>query len=435
MTARGDARTRPHISLRSWTALVGASLALYSTVGFLNAFGVFQAHYQAHLLADRSASDISWIGSVSIFLLYLGAGFAGMLVDKFGPTKLLWFGSAVILIAVFMTSLCKEYWQFVLAQGVLLGAGMSLVFCTPLGVVMRHMPHRRGLAMGLTIGGASIGGVIWPIMLQQLLVRHELSFGWSMRIVGFTLLPLLVVSCLTVVEPPAPNPTPSAVEASETSSPETGSGTALQDKEESAASKSRIMDFAVLKNRTYVVLCVGLAIALLGWFTPIFYISAYAIEKGQSPSTAFYLVSALNAASCFGRVGPGYVADTLGHFNVLAIVTLLSGVISFCWTRATSLAALIIWSLAYGFASGAVVSLQNACAGKVASHGTQGTAVGFLNACIAFSALIGTPISGIILKSSGYLALSVWSGATLCGGAVVIAAARFLQNKDLNVAF
>jgi len=142
--------------------------------------------------------------------LYLGAGFAGPLVDRFGPTRLLYVGSLGLLAAVFATSLCETYWQLLLAQGVLLGAAMSLVFCTPLGVVMRHMPHHRGLAVGLAIGGASVGGVVWPVMLQRLLEYHELSFAWSLRATGLALAPLLAMVYFTVVEPPSPRSTPPA---------------------------------------------------------------------------------------------------------------------------------------------------------------------------------------------------------------------------------
>ena len=59
---------------------------LFCSVGFLNAFGVFQQYYKTHQLSDRTASDISWIGSLSVFLLGAVAPFIGVLVDKLGPT-------------------------------------------------------------------------------------------------------------------------------------------------------------------------------------------------------------------------------------------------------------------------------------------------------------------------------------------------------------
>jgi MFS family permease len=62
----------------------GAALALFYTVGFVNAFGVFQEYYMENL-EGYSASDISWIGSVSLFVFYAGSPFIGILVDRIGP--------------------------------------------------------------------------------------------------------------------------------------------------------------------------------------------------------------------------------------------------------------------------------------------------------------------------------------------------------------
>lgn len=60
-------------------------MALFCTVGFLIAFGTFQGYYKQQILPGMSDFDISWIGSASIFLLYISAPVCGVLVDKFGP--------------------------------------------------------------------------------------------------------------------------------------------------------------------------------------------------------------------------------------------------------------------------------------------------------------------------------------------------------------
>ena len=52
----------------------------------MNAFGLFQEYYAQHQLRDKSAFDISWIGSFAMFMMFFGAGLAGVLVDRTGPT-------------------------------------------------------------------------------------------------------------------------------------------------------------------------------------------------------------------------------------------------------------------------------------------------------------------------------------------------------------
>ena len=66
-------------------AMLGASLSLFCTLGFINAFGVFLDYYHQNFLSHKSAFDISWIGSFATFILMLGAPIAGILVDKTGP--------------------------------------------------------------------------------------------------------------------------------------------------------------------------------------------------------------------------------------------------------------------------------------------------------------------------------------------------------------
>ena len=64
---------------------MGASLLVFCTVGLVNAFGIFQAYYKTTYLSDKSASEIGWISSVTIFFLYIFAPIAGVMVDRFGP--------------------------------------------------------------------------------------------------------------------------------------------------------------------------------------------------------------------------------------------------------------------------------------------------------------------------------------------------------------
>ncbi len=331
---------------------------------------MYQEYYGTGLLKAYSASDISWIGSVAIFLLYIGSPITGILVDRLGPTvsNIATGQPQSRTIGIDVRIEFVDYWQHrpvigyipllslqpVLSafplQAVLLGASTSLILTPCAAVVARRLPHRRGLALGITIGGSSIGGIIWPIMLQQLLYTRGVSFGWVQRAVGFTMLPLLAVACVTVVdaEKESNKPTPSESEASDRSV--TGGNNNDPSPEEKPKTRHPIV--AIFKNTAFVLLCLGLALTYLGLFTPFFYISIYAVSKGASSSTAFYLISAVNAASFFGRVVPGHLADRYGHFNICTLSVLTSGIIAFTWTAAYSLPGMILWGIAYGFTSG-----------------------------------------------------------------------------------
>lgn len=222
---------------------------------------------------------------------------------------------------------------------------MSFITCSCLAVVSRRVPHRRGVAFGLTIGGSSIGGIVWPVMLQQLLYHRNIGFGWTMRAAGFTMMIPLGIASLTVRD--APPPPVSITPTSEISKDESSATGFETDKKD-----TKKADFSVLKKPAFIFLCIGLALTYLGLLTPLFYIPAYAIQCGISPDAAFYLLSGLNATSFFGRLVPGILADKYGHFNLIICAAILSAIVAFCWTEATTLAGLVILSLAYGFTSG-----------------------------------------------------------------------------------
>ncbi|PLN77658.1 major facilitator superfamily domain-containing protein [Aspergillus taichungensis] len=419
---------------RAWLTVVGAFFTFFCSVGFLNAFGVFQDYYQSHQLSGYSSFDISWIGSFSTFALFAGAPIAGVLVDRVEPTILLTCGSLAMLASIFMTSLCQEYYQFFLAQAVLLGASMSCLFCPAIATVSRYFHKNKGLAMGVTVGGSSAGGVIWPIVLDEFLNKNGVSFGWTIRIVGFIMLPLLFLAVLTVIPPVGKTGDDyhhHRILTDEEKRNEIHEGVGAHEVPQEQASTQKQGPVSLLKNTTFIVLCLGLAISYLGMFSPFFYATSYAQSLGHSTSFAFYLVSIINAASLVGRILPGVLADRYGHFNLCGSAALLSGVTAFCWTAATSAGGLVVWCLAYGFTSGAIMSLQSACAAHLASHELHGTAVGFLMGSVALTALFGTPISGQLVGSYGYLALSMYAGASLVVGGLLIFVAQFNLGRKI----
>lgn len=314
-----------------------------------------------------------------------------------------------------MTSLCHAYYQFFLAQGLLLGASMSFVFCPAIATVSRYFPENRALAIGFTIAGSSTGGIIWPVMLNKLLTNTTLGFGWTMRIVGFTMIPLLVLVCLIIRHPVKTLEKPSSPFHSIDSPAETESKTEP--------------DVPLLKNRALILLCIGLGVSYLGFFSPFFYVSTYASSIGLSTSLSFYLVSIINGASFIGRVLPGVLADRYGPFNLMTIAVTLSSVVAFTWTTATNTAGLIVWVLAYGFVSGAILSLQGACATSITKPEEHGKVIGLVMGSVAITGLIGGPIAGALLNHYGFLALATFSGAFLLAGSIFMAFACFTLDK------
>jgi MFS family permease len=241
-----------------------------------------------------------------------------------------------------MTSLCTQYYQFLLAQGILLGASNAFLFCPAMATVSHLFDKHRSTATGVMISGSSIGGIIWPIMLERLLNQDGVSFGWSFRIVGFVVVAFYITIVVTIRMPPKAAP---HIEAAEDKTENSS-----QEQDDQSTAKSS--DVSIIKNPTFLVLCAGLSIATFGLFNPLFYISTYAVSRGLSASLSFYLVSILNGASLVGRVSTGILADKYGNFNLCFLTVACSGIIAMCWTKATTTAEIIVFALAYGYTSG-----------------------------------------------------------------------------------
>jgi hypothetical protein len=59
----------------AWTQALMAHVVVFNTWGYVNSFGIFQTYYVGAL--GHPPSDISWVGTVQIFLLFFIGTFSG----------------------------------------------------------------------------------------------------------------------------------------------------------------------------------------------------------------------------------------------------------------------------------------------------------------------------------------------------------------------
>lgn len=190
----GDATvTPPDGGLQAWMQVLMGHLVLFCTWGFINSFGFFQAHYEETL--HVSQSQISWIVSIQVFLLSFIGSFSGRLMDAGYYRYCLIGGFTFQTIGIFMISLCKSYWQAFLAQGICCGIGDGLLFCPTTTLIATYFVKQRSIALGLVLAGSSTGGIIFPLMVQQLLPK--VGFAWTVRYLGFVVLFCFAV-CLSL---------------------------------------------------------------------------------------------------------------------------------------------------------------------------------------------------------------------------------------------
>lgn len=397
----------------AWLCLAGAFCCLFCSFGWLNCLGVFQNYYQLNQLRDYSPSAISWISSIQIFVMFIPGPIVGWVFDNHGPKCLLYFGTFFHVFGLMMTSLCTEYWQFILAQGICSPLGLNCIFNAGTNSITTWFFKKRGAAYGIMAAGSGLGGVILPIMTSHLI--PQIGFAWTMRTLGFTILGLMFIAMFTVRSRLSPSPRKLAV----------------------------AMFIEPFKDTRYVLLTCGAFLFFMGVFIPINFVEVNAIAHGMSLRLASYLLPVLNSArsvqplysyphclqiknSIFGRIIPGALADKGGKYNMQILWCSLAGIIVLAFVPASSNAAFIVFAVLYGFASGAYVSLLPAQIAHISRVDQIGFRVGLLFACISFAGLIGNPIGGAIVGDDGkFWGLYTFAGVMMLAGSFMFAIARF----------
>ncbi|KJJ30444.1 hypothetical protein COH20_002616 [Aspergillus flavus] len=142
----------------------------------------------------------------------------------------------------------------------------------------------------------------------------------------------------------------------------------------------------------------------------------------------------LNGGSFFGRIILDMAADRLlGRLSVLGISGLTTGIMCFCWTRAQSAGRIILFSVIYGFTSGAAVSMLSACFAQIPKDPRDiGTYIGMGMFCAVFGTLIGTPISDVLVsQSGGFETMSIFSGVMATVGSGMVLLVKLLSGKGM----
>ncbi|KAJ4177350.1 hypothetical protein NW755_013901 [Fusarium falciforme] len=392
----------------AWLVVLGAWCTSFCSFGWLNSVGVFQEYYQNVLLNTYSSSEIAWIPSLQIFFMMAMGPVVGTLFDRYGPCWLLFIGSLLHVLGVMMTSLGSQYYQVLLAQGVCSAIGVACIFQPAMNVIGGWFDKKRGAAFGILSTGSSLGGVVFPIMVNRLIRRA--GFGWAMRAGGFLVLFMLTIANVTIRAYRPPHP-------------------------------QKVTGAMVRKPFTeaeFVLLSAGLFCFTYGLFVPINYITVLGLHAGMEPDLAEYLVPMLNAGSLFGRMFSGIMGDRVGKYNIFIVVCYLSSV----WILGLLIptitnASLIAFAVLFGFSSGAYVSLITPLVMQISPPNEIGLRTGIIFFVNAVAGLTTNPINGAILaKPNGWIGMKLFAGIfCLVGTTFVLAARVYKTGWKLNAIF
>ncbi|OCB92287.1 MFS general substrate transporter [Sanghuangporus baumii] len=361
---------------KAWFTVFGSCLLTFCSVGIPTSFGVFQDFYTRTWLNNCTASQISWIGSMQLFLELCFAPIAGILFDskRFRATVII--GCVLLTFSFFLVSLSRQhvFYQLFLSQGIGMGLGIGLLYLPAATVVSQHFKARKSFAMGLVSASGPLGGVIYSIMLNNL-INGRMGFAWAVRIAAFLTLGCCVIANLVIFE---------------------------VKREKSQTMRNREKSISIW-DTPFILIMLGAFLASLSTYFPIFFIQIFARLHGVDEGLAFYSVSIFNVSCTLGRIVPNFLADRFGPMNVYMYCAFF-----FNWISGASLTE-VIESHSFGFFVGGLLSVYLPMIATLRTNSVNiGKRMGVSLVPVGVAYLIGSPIMSAALGSD----FTWWKGIT-----------------------
>lgn len=131
--------------------------------------------------------------------------------------------------------------------------------------------------------------------------------------------------------------------------------------------------------------------------------------------------------SIFGRTVPNIVADKIGRFNVMIVMSYFTAILILAlWIPANANAPILVFAGLFGVASGGGIGLTPALIAQLSPIKDIGVRSGAVFAISSIAALTGSPIGGQIIKDSNYTFRNcqIFSGVSCIVGASLYLACR-----------
>src|SRR5713226_4879428 len=284
-----------HIS-RWWRVVGGLSMNL--ALGTLYAWSVFVAPLEKEFGWKRA--DTSLIISIAIFVFAISFVLAGRLQDKKGPFWISVTGGVLVSIGFFLSAWTTTLGWIFFAFGVLGGIGNGFGYATPIPVMAKWFPDKRGLAVGLAVAGYGGGSAIFGPLAGNWLIP---TYGWrtTFQVLGVIFLVMTLGGAFLLKNPPAGyrppgwSPAPAA---------------------KAAATTHEFTAGEALKTPAFYFMWIAYCLGTIAGFMAISQLVPYAKSVGLAAlGTTAIVVGAFGNAS--GRILSGWLSDAMGRLNVL----------------------------------------------------------------------------------------------------------------------
>src|SRR5947209_11007307 len=292
---------------RWWRVVGGLSMNL--ALGTLYAWSVFVAPLEKQFGWKRA--DTSMVFTIAVMVFALTFVVAGRIQDKIGPLYCSLAGGILVSLGFYLCSFTHSLTYLFVCFGVIAGLGNGFGYATPIPVMAKWFPDKRGLAIGLAVGGYGAGSALFgPLANLKLIPAYGVHT--TFQILGVIFLFMTVIGALLLQNPP-PGYRPS--------------GWAPAPASKAAATTYDFSPGEVLRTPTFYFMWIAYALGTSAGLMVISQLVPFAKSQGVSSAalaTMGLFVGAIGNAS--GRILSGWMSDALGRLNVLRLMIALSAI-------------------------------------------------------------------------------------------------------------
>lgn len=386
--------------------LVSTGFLINLCLGAIYSFSVFRKPLEDLWRISATQSGLPFMVFLAVFAVMMAV--AGGLIRKWGPRKTSLLGSILVAAGWMGASLSPNIEVLTILYGVVGGAGVGIAYGCPIAVTAAWFPGRSGLAIGLTVMGFGLSGLLMAPVLTSLIktVGPLQTFLYS----GAAFLVLLTALSLPLRFP-----------SKEGVSSATGSTQAV-----GTQSGGDLRVSQMVRTTSFYALWFSYMVGCLAGLMAVGIASPFGIEVARLDATlAAFSISLFSVFNGVGRPVFGMITDRLGPMrSALLSFTMVfaSSVTLYLFGEGNPLVYIVFFSVLWlnlgGWLAMAPTATKIFFGAKYYSEN-----YGLVFTAYGAGAIAGTFISGFLRDITGtYLSvLPVAAALTLIGSAVTLA--------------
>lgn len=384
-------RLKPHKIFYGWW-LVAASFPIALYVAGAIFYG-FTAIFEP--IANEmgwSYAQVSFASSLRGLESGLLAPLIGILVDRWGPRRLIAMGALALFLGLSLLSHVNSLAMFYGAF-VLISAGMSSCTMTVLMTAVANWFHKKiGIASGIAICGFGFGGLLIPVIVW--LVE---SWGWRMAVNVLAVGALVIVLPLSLLFRHKPEQYGYLPDGEELKQEHNQAIPSTDASEESVSSRQ------LLKTRYFWQLSLAFMCLTIMLSAVVTHIMPYLSSIGISRTQASLVATGVPVVSVGGRLFFGWIGDKVDRRKLLAVVLamMLLGLSCFELAATRGNWLLVLYMVLFGLGFGGGIGLRPGMVRELFGRSKFGTVFGMMMGTGALGTVVGPLLAGWAFDSWG----------------------------------